>query len=75
MSQIFDFEDLCDGLESFSLQASQAIFEVEVCKIRQVRKVSEDFFPSTNPGVLHFFFFLVALGVELGYLFDFFLVS
>ena len=34
-----------------------------------------DFFLSTNSGVLHFFFFLVALGVELGYLFDFFLVS
>ena len=34
-----------------------------------------DFFPSTNSGVLNFFFFLVALGVELGYLFDFFLVS
>ena len=30
-----------------------------------------DFFLSTNSGVLHFFFFLVALGVELGYLFDF----
>ena len=34
-----------------------------------------DFFPSINPGVLHFFFFLVALGVELSYLFDFSLVS
>ena len=34
-----------------------------------------DFFPSINPGVLHFFFFLVALSVELSYLFDFSLVS
>ena len=31
-----------------------------------------DFFPSTNPGVL---LFLVALGVKLGYLFDFSPVS
>ena len=31
-----------------------------------------DFFPSTNPGVLHFFFF-VDLAVKLGYLFDFLL--
>ena len=34
-----------------------------------------DFFSSTNFGVLHFFFFLVSLGVKLGYLFDFSLVS
>ena len=34
-----------------------------------------DFFPSTNFGVLHFSFFLVPLGVKLGYLFDFYLAS
>jgi len=33
------------------------------------------FLSSTNPGVLHFFLFLVDLGVKLGYLFDFSLVS
>ena len=44
MSQPFDFEDLCDGLESFSLLASQAIFEVVVSKIRQMRKGSEERF-------------------------------
>ena len=35
----------------------------------------KDFFPSANPRVLHFFFFLVALDVKLGYLFIFSLVS
>ena len=55
----FSFIDFCCGLLCFSF--------IYFCPNFY------DFFPSTNPGVLRFF--LVALGVELGYLFDFSLVS
>ena len=57
----FGFVDFCYDLFGFFAFTSALIFK--------------DFFPSTNPAVHDFFLFQVLLGVELGYLFVFFLVS